>query len=618
MCGIFGELRAHPGPRDAFADTAARALAHRGPDGSGVWSDAFCLLGHTRLKILDLSENAAQPMHSASKQSVIAFNGEIYNYVELRKAATAPQGGFRSTSDTEVLLEWMEQRGPNGLKDVLGMFAFALWDERARELLLVRDRLGKKPLYYTRTSDTLRFASEIPALLADETLPRRTSASRIAEFLQHGFIASPRTAFAGIESLPPASWLRARVTDSGLTVETGRYWELPAGVEPARDRAAWRDEFRATLENAVHIRLRSDVPIGAFLSGGIDSSVVCLLAHRAMGGGLDTFTVDFESDAFSEGRYAREVAAHLGTRHHEIRLRAGSLEDLPQLVRTYGNLFGDPSAMPTMAICREMKKHATVVLSGDGGDELLGGYTRYRLAEARATRMPQDVARWAHRVASRYPSWLRGDSRLSLMHPDWVSAYCGAMRSYPLQDVPPLFGRAVPMHDAWRETLLRHRHRAPLFRLMAADLELYLPEDNLVKVDRASMAVALEVRSPLLDHRLFELVTRARPEWLREGGRGKLPLAELYGHELPEQVFSRRKMGFSVPLAEWLQADGVRQVKRVLLGREAKIRSVLDMHAVSRVVGGFRWHTHSYAGRIWHLLLLEEWLQRYAPSIGAE
>jgi asparagine synthase (glutamine-hydrolysing) len=620
MCGIYGELRAHPRPppagRSSFIELAGRALAHRGPEGSGVWHDAFCSLGHRRLKVIDLSENAAQPMRSASGRSVITYNGEIYNYLELRSRMTSPPGGFRSSSDTEVLVEWLERHGASGLKDALGMFAFALWDAHERELVLVRDRLGKKPLFYSHTGDTLRFASEIPSLLADGSLPRKTSLDRIAEFLQYGFIASPQTAFVGIESLPPGSWLRAKVTDHGLRIDTGRYWQLPTDPEPAADWQPWLDEFQATLENAIQLRLRSDVPIGAFLSGGMDSSVVSLLAHRALQGGLKTFTVDFENDAFSEGRPAREVANHIGTQHHELHLRAGSLDDLPRLVRTYGNLFGDPSALPTMAICREMKKYATVVLSGDGGDELLGGYTRYRFAEPRDGGASSRVGPWLYDAAKHYPVWLRGDSRLSLYHPDWVAAYQGSMRSYPLHDVPPLFGQTVVARDVWREAFERHSQRPPLFRVMAADAELYLPEDNLVKVDRASMAAAVEVRSPLLDHRLFELVSRARPEWLRKGDRGKLPLAALYARDLPADVFSRKKMGFGVPLADWMHDYGVDRIEQSLLGRDARIRSVLDPRIVSKLVRGFRWRTHHFAGRIWHLLLLEEWLSQFGPSLS--
>ena len=617
MCGIYGELHAQPqaGARTAFAQAAGQALAHRGPDGSGIWQDAHCLLGHRRLKVIDLSEHGAQPMHSASKRSVITYNGEIYNYLELRSRLTSPPGGFRSSSDTEVLVEWLEERGASGLRDLFGMFAFALWDAHGRELVLVRDRLGKKPLFYTKTRDALRFASEIPALLEDETLPRETNVERIAEFLQHGFIASPQTAFVGIESLPPASWLRARVTADGLIVDTGSYWQLPTECEPASDRQAWLEEFRATLEHAIQIRLRSDVPIGAFLSGGIDSSVVSLLAHRSLPSGLNTFTVDFEEGAFSEGRSAREVASHIGTEHHEIRLRAGSLDDLPRLVRTYGNLFGDPSALPTMAICREMTAHATVVLSGDGGDELLGGYARYQLVEPREAGASQQLYAWLYGFARHYPVWLRGDSRLSMLHPDWVAAYRGSMRSYPLHEVPPLFRHPVAFRDVWQEAFARYEHRPPLFRAMAADAELYLPEDNLVKVDRASMASAVEVRSPLLDHRLFELVARARPEWLRKGARGKLPFAELYGRDLPRAVFERKKMGFSVPLAAWMHDYGMDRIEHALLARDARIRAVLDMRAVSKLLRGFRWRTHHFAGRIWHLLLLEEWLRQFRPTV---
>ena len=309
MCGIFGELRpavADDARRRLWAEGAIAALRHRGPDGHGLWSDEHALLGHLRLAILDLSDRASQPMAAASERSVVAFNGEIYNFADVRSTLAEPRGGWRSSGDTEVLTELLDARGLDALEALWGMFAFACYRPESRELWLARDRLGKKPLYYARTrAGGLRFASELSGLLSDDAVPRRTSPDRLAEYLQHGYVSAPRTALVDVSQLEPGELLVAHVRDGGLELSRRHYWRLPEARPVHRTRDEWDEDFGHTLRDAVKRRLRSDVPLGAFLSGGIDSSVVTRLAAEQLGEPLRTFTVDFEVAAFSE-------AAHFG------------------------------------------------------------------------------------------------------------------------------------------------------------------------------------------------------------------------------------------------------------------------------------------------------------------
>lgn len=348
MCGIFGQLELRPNApgREGLLTRASGRLRHRGPDGAGTFVDAYCALGHTRLKVIDPSPAAMQPMRSSSGRSAITYNGELFNYLELRAQLDVPVGGFRSSSDTEVLLEALEQRGLDALRSFNGMFAIAWWRPEERELVLIRDRLGKKPLYWTRLpGGALRFGSEISAVLCDGTRPR-TSTDRIAEFLQYGYNLGPRTSFSDVESVPPGHFLRAKVRDDRIDISIERYWALPP-YEPSQpsDFRAWVDELDATLSNSVKIRLRADVPLGIFLSGGIDSSVVALLASRELGSGLRTMTVDFAEKEFSEAAYAEEVAQTLKADHRRVEADAPTVDDVANIVATYGELHGDVSAL---------------------------------------------------------------------------------------------------------------------------------------------------------------------------------------------------------------------------------------------------------------------------------
>jgi asparagine synthase (glutamine-hydrolysing) len=626
MCGIFGELKGSEGVAgtEAFERAAAQALAHRGPDGNGTWRDRRCLLGHTRLAIIDLSTGASQPMTSASGETHVAFNGEIYNYLELRARSTPPTHGWRSASDTEVLVEMLDCTGLDAVRSWLGMFSVAAWQPRRGELWLIRDRLGKKPLYWARTREGgLRFASELGALLVDGAVPRETTPDRLAEFLQHGYVAAPRTGLCGVSVVPAGCWLRARVTPSGVETTLERYWAPPKPGRLDADRGAWLEEFEATLRDAVRIRLRSDVPLGAFLSGGVDSSVVSLLASELGTGRLRTFTVDFEHDQWSEGKFGAEVAARLGTEHTVLRVDASCAARVDEIVAVYGDLHGDSSAIPTLALCRETRRHVTVALSGDGGDEMLGGYGRYARAVdavARAARWPAYALRAARWIGARMPWCARGSARLGRWSAELDAYYASGFLAYAPHPWPPVLDPRLrgDWPDGVTAALLAERERSPLQRLMACDVATYLPEDILVKMDRASMAVGLEVRSPLLDHRLCELAMRADPRWLTDGAATKLPLRALYKGRLPGTVFGRQKMGFGVPLQHWLRGDLDAMARDRLLRASGASAGVLHRGAVRRLLASHRSGQRDESGRIWRLLVLDAWLERWRPRIVAE
>lgn len=623
MCGIFGQLdpAASPEARQRFATLAGAAVRHRGPDARGTFDDGDCLLGHARLSILDLSEAAAQPMRSASGRSVLVYNGELYNFVELRAALSSPEGGWRTSSDTEILLEAVERSGTKALDDFLGMFSFALWRPDDRELLLVRDRLGKKPLYWARTPrGGVRFASEVQALLADGVIRAKTSTDRIAEYLQYGYNLAPRTSFEGIESLEPGQLVRAKLRDDGsVEIRTERWWQLPA-YEPAAPLAhdAWHDELQAIVEDAVRIRLRSDVPLGALLSGGVDSSIIALLARKHQED-LQTITIDFDQPEFSEAAYAEEVARHVGTSHRRIAIAPPTVADLNSVVEIFGELHGDVGTLPTLAACRGLREIVTVALAGNGGDEVMAGYVRYlRVLDAleKTKRVPGAARRAFSASASLYPSWLRGDGRLALYGNDVADVYASTMRQFPARRLSPLLRRSP---RAWTDPTVaaatRYADRPALLQMMATDAVTYIPGDLNVSLDRASMSVALEMRCPFLDHRLFELIARGRPEWFIEGGRGKLPLRKLYAPSLPGAVFTRRKAGFAPPVEHWFRAGGeLADRKDALLRGRAAIHDVLDRGAIARQVRAFDLRLHRNAGRLWNLLVLDTWLERWKPS----
>lgn len=600
------------------------AIAHRGPDGEGFHAEPHISLGHRRLAIVDLA-GGAQPMRSADGRLVVAFNGEIYNHAVLRRELEAAGHAYLTRSDTETLLHGWREWGLGLLDRLKGMFAFALWDAGRGELLLARDRLGEKPLLHTLLPDgTLAFASEMAGLLALPGVARRIDPAAVDDFLALGYVPDPRTIHAGISRLPAAHYMLLRRGER-VTAESRRYWAPPRAAAPAPAEAA--DELRARLDAAVRAQLMSDVPLGAFLSGGIDSSAVVALAARAVAedgtGPLAAFTVGFPGAA-DERPAAAALAGRLGLAHHAIDERLDYVAAARDQARLFGEPFGDASAVPTLAVCRLARRHVTVALSGDGGDEVFGGYRRYRwhkLAEAVRAAVPAGMRRKvlaplaaAYPKLDRAPRWLRAKNTLTEISLDAALGYyrtvCKLHDDRRRALYAPGMRAALDGHDPAARIAALMAECDPddaLLQAQYADLHTYLPGDILVKTDRMSMAVSLEVRPPLLDH---ELVAwgMALPSALKlKGGVGKHVLRSAMAPLLPAETLWGRKHGFAEPLGAQFRAQG-ETLRARLLGPAMQESGLFDAEGVARLLEEHLSGRFDHAQPLWQLLVLEGFL----------
>jgi asparagine synthase (glutamine-hydrolysing) len=651
MCGIAGFLDPRGSSDRATLETTARAMAraiaHRGPDDEGAWADpdAGIALGHRRLAVVDLSPEGHQPMASASGRYVIAFNGEVYNHAairaEIESAGDAPR--WRGHSDTEAMLAAIERWGVDGaLARFNGMFAFALWDRATRTLHLARDRMGEKPLYYGEVAGRFVFGSEMKALRALPGFDRPVDREALALYLRFAYVPSPRSIHAGIAKLPPATRAEVRVAESGrIGVATHRYWDLDAVARAGRtapfagDAAEARAELSRRLELSVGLRMVADVPVGAFLSGGVDSSLVVAVMQKLSARPVRTFTIGFDDPAYDEAPFARDVARHLGTDHTEVYVGGReALDVVPMLPRMYDEPFADPSQVPTFLVSRIARAHVTVSLSGDAGDELFAGYERYVRSE-RLARLPAALRR-------------AGGALLSASSPARAGALLdAAQRALPrrlrfarpaekLAKLAPVLGAADArtlyegLVTQWRGAPVPASARAEAAApgllsaiggpaldyaswMMLADQHTYLPDDILVKVDRAAMAVALETRVPLLDHDLVAWAWSLPLHLKLREGRGKFLLRTLLDEHVPRALIDRPKRGFAVPLAAWLRGPlrdwAAQLLDPVRLAKEG----YLDAERVGRL-----WRDHLAGLRdaqdeLWTVLCFEAWIADARP-----
>ncbi len=625
MCGICGIVDVSGRAVDPAAVRAmAGQLAHRGPDDEGFkqWPGTpYVSFGHRRLSILDLSSAGRQPMLSADAMAGIVFNGEIYNFRELREELEAQGERFHTGTDTEVLLRLYERDGEACVARLRGMFAFAIWDGRRRQLFAARDRLGKKPFVYAWRDGRFAFASELAGLAAGGVLPRRIRPAAVDEYFTFGYIPAPGTIYEDVWKLPPAHTLLLR--DGQLTVR--RYWDLAMAPKQRLGEAEAAAGLLERLEEAVRLRLRSDVPLGAFLSGGLDSSAIVALMSRQLGRPVQTFTIGFEERAYSELAYARRVARHVGSEHHEIIVRPRALEVLPLLVERYGEPFADSSAVPTYYVARETRKAVTVALNGDGGDELFAGYERYAAMDAaeRLRRLPRVLQRAAFRASRCLPDaperrdWRRQVRRffdgaalpVGPRYARWVGL-CSADLRRDLYGgaLQPLQGVAASRLD----TLLAPEHGTALVdRLVRADTLTYLPDDLLMKVDIASMANGLEARSPFLDHEVVEYAAGLPASLKLRGLTGKYLLRQAMRPLLPPETLSRRKMGFGVPLAVWFRGELRPLLEETVLSPRALDRGWLNPDTVRRLAQEHLDGRQDHSFPLWGLLMFELWHQRF-------
>jgi asparagine synthase (glutamine-hydrolysing) len=622
MCGIAGALSStHP---DLVCQVRAMTEAqhHRGPDDGGEWSDGLCALGHRRLAIIDLSEAGRQPLANEDGTVWITFNGEIYNFQALRRELEGLGHRFRTRTDTEVIVHAYEQWGTDCVKRLRGMFAFGVWDGRHRRLLLARDRVGKKPLFYTQRPDRFLFASELQGLLAAPDVPRDVNPAAIDAYLSWGYVPPPQTAFQGIFKLPPAHVLTLDLAPDGPVLNVERYWSLAYRPKLRISDTEAVEALRETLTEAVRLRMVSDVPLGAFLSGGIDSSIVVGLMAGLADQPVRTFSIGFEDAAYNELDHARRVAERWGTDHHEFVVQPDALAILPQLARHYGEPYADSSAVPTYYVSQLTRRHVTVALNGDGGDESFAGYERYRanrlagqisrfpgnrrlaLLAAHALPVSADVKHplrrarrfllEAHRpMSERYAAWLTffGEEAKSFL-------YSREMRAVLAEQQP----------DVWLETLFDETHGLdPVDAAMAVDVQSYLPHDLLVKVDVTSMANSLEARSPFLDHEVMELAARLPAHLKLRRGQSKYLLKRAFADLLPPENVRRRKMGFGVPVGQWFRGPFRDLLCDALLSERSLARGYFQPGELARTVHQHLERQADHSFPLWSLLMLELW-----------
>jgi len=622
MCGIAGKLYFDSTRLvdDSLINRMSAVLRHRGPDDEGLWTKGPIGLGQRRLAIIDLSSTGHQPMCNEDGTIWITYNGEIYNHVDLRPEMEKRGHSYHSTSDTENILHLYEEYGRDCTKHLRGMFAFAVWDTRWHRLLLVRDRFGKKPLLYAETAEGLTFASEIKAVLQDPAVSRDVDEVALHHYLTYGYVPAPQTAFRQIRKLPPASTL---LWENGH-ISIDRYWKLSYAPKLELDEEQAAEQVLVLLREATRLRLMSQVPLGAFLSGGIDSSSVVALMAEAMDEPVKTFSIGFAEQLFSELHYARQIAERYATDHHEFIVRPDALAVLPELVWAYGEPYADSSALPTYYVARETRRHVTVALNGDGGDEAFAGYERY--VAVRAAACYERLPRWLgdgllNPLARRLPESTRRKDALRRLKRFVLAMGDSPERRYArwviLMDNPDkerLYTLSFGERTAGIDSISLLEQACAVAdspemveRILSADIATYLPDDLLAKVDIATMAHSLEGRSPFLDHELAEFVARLPIRLKLRGLDSKHVLKCALRHHLPRSILHRAKQGFGIPIGHWFRHDLRTVAYAVLLDPPSLRRGILDGQAVRALLDEHVSGKVNHGYRIWQLLFLELW-----------
>jgi asparagine synthase (glutamine-hydrolysing) len=621
MCGIAGYL-ARNGPAELeIARAMCGQIRHRGPDEEGYHVDRECAIGMRRLSIIDLA-GGRQPISNEDSTTWVVFNGEIYNYQELRRNLIGQGHRFVTNSDTETLVHLYEQEGVVGIARLRGMFGYAIWDGHQRRLLLVRDRFGKKPVYYAQTTHGFYFASELKCLRA-AGVPLEPDSEALKLYLQFGYVPDPWSAFLGVRKLPPAHWL---TVDAAGRLQTGAYWALPSPSESHGQDLSEPgvcEEMRRLFDESVRLRMIADVPLGAFLSGGIDSSLVVASMARQSSVPVRTFSIGFDESDYNELPWARLVAGQYHTDHHELIVRPEHVELVPRLVRQFDEPFADCSAIPTFLVSEFTARHVKVALSGDGGDELFGGY--HSFFEVDRMRRFDVVPRVARRVISKIADWLPYSAYgKNFLHS--IGRAAPVERYFDYTSFNSYYLRHQVLNPEWilpsDEAALRRHFKGSILpapadcmsQAMYFEATAKLAGDILVKVDRMSMANSLEVRSPLLDHCLAEMANRIPNRWKTSHGQGKLILLKALGDRLPVELLRRPKRGFGVPLAKWFRGP-----LRGLLWDHLTSKSFLERGFTTRSRIDVMLREHSSGRRdnsdfLWLMLILELWFIDHART----
>ncbi|TLZ79031.1 MAG: asparagine synthase (glutamine-hydrolyzing) [Methanobacteriota archaeon] len=619
MCGIAGKYNLDGAPVDRdLLNRMADAMFHRGPDEGGFYAGGPFGMAIRRLSIIDL-DSGRQPISNEDGSIWVALNGEIYNYVELRDELRARGHSFRTETDTEVIVHLYEERGERCVDALRGMFAFAVWDERTRTLMLARDRLGKKPLYYAVLPErTIVFASELKAVLEDESVQRTIDLEALDAYLSLHYIPGGASIFRQVRKLPPGHLLVC--SPRGITVR--QYWDIPIPEGAAGATASGRatvDEFRARLTEAVGIRLRSDVPVGAFLSGGVDSSAVVAVMAELMGRPVVTASIGFHEDGYSELPYASLVARHLRSEHHERIVTSPAPELIEKIAWHLDEPFADASVIPTYFVSLCARERVTVALSGDGGDELFAGYARHRIETIQQGIRRTTGYLGASALAAAAGLLPRGTKGRYAMRdlalpPEEVCARKFYFSPRVPQLKAALYSSWLRAETAGCDPLAVHKRAFrtaaaadPLSRILYVDLKTSLPDDMLVKVDRMSMAHSLEVRTPLLDHKLVEYVALLPPQWKLGGGTTKVLLRATLDGAVPREAFDRKKHGFMSPIGQWLRTDLAPYVEDTVCSPRALARGFFEPRTVRWLWDAHRTGRANFEHEIWMLLILEVW-----------
>ncbi len=636
MCGIAGGIWAshEKAIGKNLLDRMTDALVHRGPDDRGIYRHELSEptaklpqpvgvgLGFRRLSIIDLA-GGHQPLSNEDGSIWIVFNGEIYNYRSLRNRLEGAGHTFATHSDTETIVHLYEDLGVECFSHLNGMFAIAIWDSRKNQLVLARDRVGKKPLYYAQQQKQFCFASELKSLTSVPGLNLEIDPTALDHYLTYQYVPHPMTIYRGVRKMRPGTY--AVIKDGEF--HESNFWNIDWSKDSTFNRTQTIDAIRETFIDSVRVRLRSDVPLGAFLSGGIDSSLVVAVAQRELKEPLHTFSIGFPEADFDETKYAQLVADQIGSNHFRFEVTPDAVSILDQLVYHYDEPFSDSSAIPTWYLCQKTREKVTVALSGDGGDELFAGYERYKalLLSQRYHKLIPARALLATGILQRFPdsgkrrSFVRRlrrfceaiDQPAPVRYLNWLQIFGEAIRSELYQES---FMEQMPavdpfefLHDAWKKV----GPRGLVNQSSLADLQTYLPCDLMTKVDIASMAHSLEARQPFLDYRLMELAIGIPSDWKMRGGRGKVLLKEAFKDLIPESIWTRPKMGFGVPIAKWFRNELRSKLCDTLLASDCRLHQYLRPDAVKRLVDVHLSGTSNEGYRLWNLFVLELWLRRW-------
>ncbi len=631
MCGVCGIVDLSDSP-PIMADelrNMCEKIKHRGPDGVRTLIRNSVAFGHTRLAVID-TETGWQPIANEDDSIFVMLNGEIYNFEELRKYLIGLGHQFSTSSDTEVIVHLYEEKGTEFVKSLNGMFALAIWDEPNRRLILARDRIGEKPLFYSMQGSKLLFASETKALTSSGFVSPEIDPIALTTFLTYGYVAEPFSIFQGISKLPPAHILT--YDDSGI--KTKRYWELNKISDISISPEEAISETRRLTDNAVSSRLVSDVPLGFFLSGGLDSSIVVASAAQTSASKLKTFSIGFEEESYSELTYAKTISERFDTDHEEFIVTADLANDMESIVRFADEPFADSSMIPTYYLSRQTRRHVTVALTGDGGDEVFAGYDRYigfKLAN-NYYRVPRFIRKGLisplASLIKEYPgkrSQLRKIKRL--IYPDTDSAaswYMGWMQQIRTEShdnaFTTEFASAIAAKGGWEN------HLSTAFRRFGncntiksaqwVDSNTYLPGDLMVKSDRMSMAHGLEVRSPFLDHNLLDYASKIPNEYSTTFKSGKMILKQAYADLIPDQITRRPKAGFTVPIGKWINGPLHGSTRELLLAPSSEVHKIIRPQFISQMLEQHQSRKYDHAVRLWNLICLETWAQTFKVSLG--